>query len=90
MWVEEVEPRLLLAADVLTDITSSDNPSTYGESVTFTATVTSGSTPTAGSVEFFVGTTSLGTDSEIDSFDATTATFSISTSTLNAGTYSLI
>jgi len=42
-----------------TAVTSSANPSTYGTSVTFTATVT-GSSPT-GSVEFFDGATSLGT-----------------------------
>ena len=45
----------------LTTLTSSPNPATFGEAVTFTATVTgAGGTPT-GTVTFYDGTASLGT-----------------------------
>jgi hypothetical protein len=44
-----------------TTLSSSPNPSTFGQSVTFTATVTSqGSGTPAGTVNFFDGTTNLG------------------------------
>jgi hypothetical protein len=49
----------LAPAVTSTALTSSSNPSTVGDSVTFTATVT-GTGPT-GTVEFFDGVTSLGT-----------------------------
>lgn len=45
-----------------TTVTSSANPSQQGQSVTFTATVTTGGTGTpSGTVQFFDGATSLGT-----------------------------
>ena len=44
-----------------TSIASSSNPSTYGQSVTFTATVQSGSGTPSGSVTFYDGQNSLGT-----------------------------
>ncbi len=50
-------------APTSTDLSSSPNPSVFGESVTFTATVTAGGGSTvtpAGDVEFFDGLTSLG------------------------------
>ena len=72
-----------------TSVVSSLNPSTYGSGVTFTSTVTAAQTPTAGSVSFYVGATLLGTDSSIDSSTATTAMFSFSLSTLNAGSHSI-
>ena len=43
-----------------TTLTSSANPSTFGQSVTFTATVTAGLGTPTGTVTFYDGTTSLG------------------------------
>ena len=66
------------------------NPSTYGQSVTFTATVsdTSSGVPT-GSVEFYDGSTDLGPGSALSgSGNSATSTFTIST--LTAGTHSAI
>ncbi len=66
-----------------TTVSSSRNPSRPGQSVTFTATVTSdGGTPT-GSVQFFDGTTSLGTGT-LSSGHAT-----LSTTALTLGTHSI-
>jgi hypothetical protein len=69
-----------------TSVTSSVNPSVYGQSVTFTATVTPVSpgagTPT-GTVTFYDGTASLGTGT-LSSGDAT-----LSTSSLSTGTHSV-
>lgn len=64
-----------------TALTSSLNPSTLGQSVTFTATV-SGNNPT-GTVEFFVGTTSLG------SRTLSNGVAVLSTSLIRAGTHSI-
>jgi uncharacterized repeat protein (TIGR01451 family)/uncharacterized delta-60 repeat protein len=50
-------------AATTTAVSSSLNPSRLGESVTFTATVTSSSGTPTGSVEFFDGATSMGTSS---------------------------
>ena len=63
-----------------TTVASSVNPSTYGQSVTFTATVTSSSTPT-GSVNFVIdgGAPVVGT---AGATTATTATWTFTTSTL--------
>jgi Bacterial Ig-like domain (group 3)/FG-GAP-like repeat len=61
-------------------LTSSANPSTYTQSVTFTATLPSGKT---GSVTFFDGTTNIGTGA----ISGTTATFT--TSTLLVGGHSI-
>ncbi len=68
-----------------TTLASSANPSTFGQSVTFTATVTSGfkGTP-AGTVNFFDGTTSLGTSG----LDGTGAA-SFTTASLAEGTHSI-
>ncbi len=49
-------------ASTSTAVVSSLNPSIYGQPVTFTATVTSSAGTPAGTVEFFDGATSLGTD----------------------------
>jgi len=70
-----------------TKVSSSANPSVYGQSVTFTATVKAASpgsgTPT-GSVEFYDGSTDLGSGT----LDGTsTATFTVST--LSIGTHSI-
>ena len=70
-----------------TGVSSSLNPSIYGQSVTFTATVsdTSGVVP-VGSVEFFDGSTDLGHGSAlVGSGESATSTFT--TSTLAAGTH---
>jgi uncharacterized repeat protein (TIGR03803 family) len=65
----------------LITLTSSLNPSAVGQSVTFTATV-SGDNPT-GTVEFFVGTTSLGSRTLNNGVAA------LSTPRLVAGTHSI-
>jgi len=65
-----------------TALVSDNNPSTYGDSVTFTATVT-GSSPT-GTVQFYSGATLLGSDTLDGSFEAT-----YTTSSLAAGNYSI-
>jgi hypothetical protein len=70
-------------ASTSTSVTSSANPSSYGQSVTFTATVTSPSGIPGGSVTFMSGTTSLGTETLSNG----TATFS--TSSLAPGNYSI-
>ncbi len=68
-----------------TNLISSANPSAYGDSVTFTATVTSSSsseTPT-GDVTFMDGDTTLGTGTLAD------GTASLTISTLTAGDHSI-
>ncbi len=74
----------------VTSVSSSVNASTYGQSVTFTATIsdTSGLVP-AGSVEFYDGLTDLGTGS-ILSGSGQTATSTFTISTLGAGSHSII
>jgi YVTN family beta-propeller protein len=66
-----------------TTVTSSLNPSTFGEAVTLTATVTGGDVTPQGTVQFFDGWTSLGT-SELSG-----GTTSLTTSTISAGTHSI-
>jgi YDG domain/Bacterial Ig-like domain (group 3)/MBG domain (YGX type) len=81
---------LTINAATTTNVTASANPSTYGHSVKFTATVsdTSSSVPN-GSVEFFDGPTDLGPGSALSgSGNSATSTFAIST--LTAGTHSAI
>ncbi len=71
-------------ASTTTALTSSSNPSTQGQPVTFTATVTSSTGANAtGTVTFTAGTTTLGTVS------LTGVVASISTSTLPAGSSSV-
>ena len=77
-------------AQTSTGINSSLSPSTYGQSVTFTATVsdTIGSVPT-GTVEFYDGKTDLGHGTALSgSGESATSTFT--TSALSAGTHSSI
>lgn len=64
-----------------TTLTSSQNPSTYGQSVTFTATISPSTT--TGTVSFKDGTTTLGTDI----LSGGSATFT--TSTLAVGSHSI-
>jgi hypothetical protein len=67
-----------------TALSSDNNPSTFGESVTFTATVTgAGATPT-GTVQFLDGATVIGSDA-LDGTGHATLTLS----TLGAGTHSI-
>ena len=72
-----------------TSVGSSLNPSTAGQAVTFTATVsdTSGGVPT-GSVEFYEGSTKLGPGSAL-SGSGTSATSTLTTSTLIPGSQSI-
>ncbi len=72
-----------------TSVDSSLNPSPYGRSVQFTATVSdsSGGVPT-GSVEFFAGATDLGAGAPL-SGSGTSATSTFSIATLPAGTTSI-
>ena len=63
-------------------LTSSLNPSTFGQSVTFTATVSPSFGPT-GTVQFFDGATSLGTGA------LSGGTASLTTATLTAGSHSI-
>jgi hypothetical protein len=67
-------------APTATAIVSSVNPSTVGQAVTFTATVTPGAT---GSVQFLYGTTPLGTVA------LNSGTAALTTSSLPAGFYSI-
>jgi autotransporter-associated beta strand protein len=77
-------------AATTTVVSSSTNPSVFGRSVTFTATVTntsSGASPT-GAVEFFDGSTDVGAGTPLSgSGKAVTSTFTIST--LKAGSHSI-
>jgi hypothetical protein len=66
-------------------LTSGPNPSVFGQSLTFTATVTSGSGTPAGSVTFMDGAATLGT---VALNGAGVATFT--TSTLTVGTHTPI
>ena len=77
-----------------TTVTSSLNPSIYGQSVTFTATVVNirviamATTYPTGSVAFYDGSTELGIGTSLrGSQTSSTSTFTIST--LTAGTHSL-
>ena len=67
-----------------TSLSSSANPSTYGQSVTFTATVTAQSGTPTGTVAFNDGTTTLGTGTLNGSGQAT-----LTTSSLAAGSHSV-
>ena len=62
-------------------VATSGTPSTYGSSVTFTATITNG--PTTGTITFYDGSTSIGTGS----IGGTTAT--CNTSALAGGSHSI-
>ncbi|MGO9018679.1 MAG: Ig-like domain-containing protein, partial [Syntrophobacteraceae bacterium] len=65
-------------------VKSSLNPSTYGQSVTFTAAVTGpGSAAPSGTVTFYNGATSIGTGT------LSSGTASLTTSSLGVGTQSI-
>jgi hypothetical protein len=70
-------------ASTITAVTSSANPSTYGESVSFTASVASNGGTPKGMVHFKNGTTSLGTVKLLN------GSATLSTSALNAGSLTI-
>ena len=71
-------------AAATTAVSSTPNPSAFGQSVTLTATVTTSTSGTAGgSVEFFAGTTSLGTAT------LSGGTTSLTTSALAVGSHAV-
>ncbi len=75
-------------ATTATAVTSNDNPANFGDSVTFTATVTTaGTTAPTGTVTFNDGTTALGTGSLSTQSGSQVATYS--TSSLAAGSHSI-
>jgi hypothetical protein len=84
----------VVASPTSTTLISSTNPSTFGQSVSVTATVTrvGGGTPT-GTVEFFDGTTLLGTftlgGSGLSSSALAPNQAGLSTSALSQGTHSI-
>ncbi len=79
-------------AGTSTDVVSNLNPSTFGNNVTFTTTITnldgSGGPPT-GSVEFFDGATDLGAGSALTANGADTAAATFNTATLSAGDHNI-
>jgi hypothetical protein len=84
-------PGLLDGGSVTTTLTSSLNPSAYGQSVTFTATVTDASSTTGaptGTVTFTDGTTILATQ-PLNSTNSTTASASFATGVLSGGSHSI-
>jgi outer membrane protein assembly factor BamB len=71
---------LTVTGPTVTTLTSSADPSTYGQSVTFTATVSNGtSTPPTGTVTFQNGTATLGTGTLNSSGVATFTTSTVGT-----------
>jgi Bacterial Ig-like domain (group 3)/FG-GAP-like repeat/Abnormal spindle-like microcephaly-assoc'd, ASPM-SPD-2-Hydin len=73
-----------------TALTSSPNPSTVGQTVEFTATVTSSSeTCVSGNVTFLDGTTVLGTSPVSQGIGISPASASFSTAALTAGSHSI-
>ncbi len=75
-----------VAEPTSTALTSSVNPSTVGQAVTFTATVTSGAVPvTTGTVTFTEGPTTLVANVAVNASGQTTFT----TSTLTAGSHTI-
>src|SRR5438034_177979 len=71
------------AAATSTSLTSTPNPSTVGQTVTLSSTVTSGAAVPTGTVTFRDGATTLGTVTLVN------GSASLSTSTLTAGTHPL-
>ena len=72
-------------AATTTAVTSSVNPSDFGQSVTFTATVTSGAGTPTGSVQFKDNGTNLGAAVNLNGSGVAT----VSTSTLTVGTHTI-
>ncbi len=74
-----------LSQSTTTTVSSSFNPSTYGQSISFTATVTANSGTPTGSVQFVVDGTNFGSPVTLVSGSATSS----STATLLAGTHTV-
>jgi len=79
-------------ASTTTTLISSQNPSVYGQSVTFTATITAPSSATAvanpaGTVDFFDGNTKIDTETVSTSNGVTSATFT--TGALSVGSHTI-
>src|SRR5207237_60967 len=77
-------------ANTTTTLTSSANPSVFGQTVTFTATVTAvapGAGTPSGDVDFYDGLTALGTGTLSTAGGVTSATFT--TSALSTGSHSI-
>ncbi len=74
-----------LSQSTTTSVSSSFNPSTYGQSVSFTATVTATSGTPTGTVQFVVDGTNFGSPVALASGSATSG----STTTLSAGTHTV-
>jgi hypothetical protein len=72
-------------ASTTTAVTSSVNPSVPGQSVTFTATVTSGASAPTGTVQFKDGAANIGSPAAIDGSGVAT----ISTSSLTVGNHTI-
>ena len=81
--LETFVAKVVQGAVTATTLTSSRNPSNYGQAVTFTATVTSGSGTPTGTVIFYDGS------SQLSSATLTNGNASFSTSTLSAGSHSI-
>jgi hypothetical protein len=75
---------VVVAADTTATLTSSVNPSTVGQAVTFTIQVTAAGVTPTGTVTFYDGTTAIGTGT-LDGQGIATLT----TSTLTAGTHNI-
>jgi hypothetical protein len=75
---------VVVAADTTAELTSSLNPSTVGQAVTFTMQVTAAGVTPTGTVTFYDGTTAIGTGTLNGQGVAT-----LTTSTLTAGTHDI-
>ena len=78
--------QMVTTAGTTTTVTSSTNPSVYGQSVTFTATVSASGFDNGGTVTFSDGSTSLGT---VGLSGSSTATFSTTAMQLSGGTHTI-
>jgi uncharacterized repeat protein (TIGR03803 family) len=76
-------PFLIAGSPTSTSVTSSRNPSAFGQSVTFTATVSASSVTPAGTVTFKNGSVTLGTATLVG------GVATLTTTTLSAGTHSI-
>ena len=82
---DSAAPQVVNAAATATTVSSAPNPSNFGQSVTFTATVTSGSGVPAGTVTFTEGATTLASNVTVDG----TGHAAFSTTTLAVGSHTL-
>ena len=86
----QIDLNYSVSANTITAVSSSQNSSTFGQSVNFTATVTrtSGSGTPVGSVQFKVNGTNLGSSVTLSAINAMNASAtSVAVATLAAGTH---